>query len=301
MMARYQSAVLAAFLMIATATGAQAAQDWTAALNHAAMGAPDARIVVLDRRTGHIVASHHLGEAARTLAAPGSTLKPLILYESLASGRWDPGRRIACEGTLLIAGHRLACSHPAAPPFDARTALAWSCNSYFAEVARSMHPGELAPIFRSSGLLGLTGMAADEAIAEFHEPHTPQETQLMVLGVQGILITPLELATAYRWLANELDAHPDARGASTVLEGLADSAEFGMAQPVSQNIVPVAGKTGTAESAGSHQTHGWFAGFAPIRDPQVVVMVFLPSGRGADAAQIAGLLLAHAPASARRQ
>ena len=73
-----------------------------------------------------------------------------------------------------------------------------------------------------------------------------------------------------------------------------------MAQPASQGHLSVAGKTGTAESTGSHQTHGWFAGFAPAVNPQVVVVVYLPSGRGADAARIASLLLAHAPLDAEK-
>ena len=299
-MTSVQTAFLAVFLTAVAVARAQSTSDWAPALNHAVAAAPDARIIVLNRHDGHILVSHNLREAARTLSAPGSTLKPLVLYKLLASGRWDPERRVACNRTLLISGHRLACSHPPAPPFDARAALAWSCNSYFAEVAGSMRGGELGAFLRSTGLLGPTRLADDEAIAELHEPHTPQDTQLTVLGIEGIRITPLELATAYRWLANEIDAHPGAPAATTVGAGLADSAQFGMAQQASQNTGQVAGKTGTAESTGAHQTHGWFAGVAPVRDPQIVIVVFLPSGRGADAAHIAGLLLAHAPSSARK-
>lgn len=274
---------------------AESARVWDRAIGEATRREPHARIVVLDLAHGRILASHHLDEAARTLSAPGSTLKPILLYQLLSSHRWDAERRVACNRSLTVAGHRLACSHPLAAPFDARTALAWSCNSYFAAVAQALRPGELGPALRPAGLLGATGLAGSEAVADFQEPRTPEEMQMAVLGVDHIRITPLELASAYRWLAMELAAHAQAPSATIVAAGLSDSTESGMAQPATQGIIPVAGKTGTAESTGSNQTHGWFAGFAPAAHPQVVIVVFVPSGRGVDAAHVAGRLLANAP------
>lgn len=260
---------------------------------------PEARILVVDLATGRLLASHRISEAAHTLAAPGSTLKPLLLYNLIASGRWDPDRRIACERKLVVAGRGLACTHPAAPPFDARQALAWSCNSYFANVARSLEAGDLGPLLRPTGLLAVTGIAGTtaptEAAAEFREPANATELQLAVLGVAGIRITPLELATAYRWLALQMAAHPDTKAALVVRAGIEDSANFGMARQAAAAGVSVAGKTGTAEGAASSQTHGWFAGIAPADKPQVVVVVYLPAGRGTEAARVAAELLSHSP------
>src|ERR1039458_9720825 len=113
-------AVFAACLAGANSCLAQPAPTWTSAVAHAAEFSPAARIVVLDVATGHLLASSHLPEAAVTLAAPGSTLKPLVLYGLVASGRWDPSRRIACSRKLTIAGRSLNCSHPPADPMDAR-------------------------------------------------------------------------------------------------------------------------------------------------------------------------------------
>jgi cell division protein FtsI/penicillin-binding protein 2 len=296
-----QTAAIAAAIAIAVPILAQPAPNWAAAFNQAAITAPDARIIVLGVHDGNILASRHLDDAARTLAAPGSTLKPLLLYKLLESSRWDPARRIACRRTLTIAGRRLACSHPVSDPFDAREALAWSCNTYFAEVARSLPASGLSGILRSTGLLDVTGLTPNEAVAEFREPRSVEETQLTWLGIENIRITPLELAAAYRRLANEIAEHGATVAASTIQAGLADSTEFGIAQSAKQNAVSVAGKTGTAESTGSHQTHGWFAGFAPAHKPRVVIVVYLPVGRGADAARLAGIILAHAPAEARSQ
>lgn len=268
---------------------------WQHAVDSAAKSAPQARIVILDVATGRLLAAHRLDEALRTLAAPGSTLKPLILYQVLGAGPWSCDRRIACNRHLAIAGHRLACSHPYGSPFDAREALTWSCNTYFAEVARTIAPGGLGSLLRPSGLLSATGLARNEAMAEFDDPRSVESAQLAVLGVDGIRVTPLELAVAYRWLAREIAAHPRSVAAQTVRAGLEDSASFGMAGPASLGGVSVAGKTGTAGDASTSQTHGWFIGFAPAAQPQIVIAVYLPAARGADAARLAAELLAASP------
>ncbi len=250
---------------------------------------------MLDIASGRLLAARGLNDAAQTLAAPGSTLKPLVLYALVSAGRWNPASRVACNRQLVVAGHRLACTHPPAPPFDAREALTWSCNTYFSAVARTLRPGELGQLLRPTGLLGVTGLVRDEAAAEFREPETVDAEQLALLGVEGVRVTPLELAAAYRWLARELDAHPDAEATRVVSAGLEDSASFGMAGQASLGGVSVMGKTGTAEGAASSQSHGWFAGLAPAEKPKVVIVVYLPAGRGADAAHVAGELLAVAP------
>jgi cell division protein FtsI/penicillin-binding protein 2 len=291
--------VAAVLYVLAAAGSPTATPGWQPAVEHAAHISPDARILVLDIASGHLLASHHLSDAAHTLAAPGSTLKPLILYNLIAAGRWNPDRRIACDRKLVVAARSLTCTHPAAPPFNAREALAWSCNSYFANVARTLAPGDLGRLLRPTGLLSVTGLAGNhpstESAAEFREPANTAQAQLALLGVEGIRITPLELATAYRWLALQFAAHPDSQASQVVRAGIEDSANFGMARQAAVAGVPVAGKTGTAEGAASTQTHGWFAGIAPAENPQVILVVYLPAGRGADAATVAAQILAYSP------
>ena len=272
---------------------------WQTAVDRAARIAPESRILVLDIATGRLIASSHLNESLHTLAAPGSTLKPLALYSLVSAGRWDPDRRIACNRKLVVAGHRLSCTHPQAPPFDAREALSWSCNSYFAQLASTIAPGTLGPLLRPTGLLSMTGLAGkdaqSEATAEFHEPTNGESLQLALLGVDGIRVTPLELAVAYRWLALQRAAHPDAQASRVVGTAIENSATFGMARQAGRGGVTVAGKTGTAEGTASTQSHGWFAGMAPAGKPQVVLVVYLPAGHGGDAARVAAELLANSP------
>ncbi|MGA9671535.1 MAG: penicillin-binding transpeptidase domain-containing protein [Terracidiphilus sp.] len=288
-------AAVAVCLAGACCCPAQAAAGWGYAAASAARLAPEARIVVLDMGDGRLLAASHLPEAARTLAAPGSTLKPLALYGLVAGGHWDPSRRIACSRKLSIGGRSLNCSHPAADPMDAQQALAWSCNTYFATVAESLVPGELRKVLAPTGLLAETSLVRNEATAVFRDPQSPDQSRLTLLGVDGILVTPLELAMAYRWLALQIAAHPNSEAAHVVQTGLTDSASLGMAGAASLGGVAVAGKTGTASSATGGQTHGWFVGLAPAEKPHAVIAVYLPAGHGADAARVAAELLAHSP------
>jgi hypothetical protein len=205
--------------ILGDACSSQQSLGWQGSVDRAARTAPNARIVVLDVKTGRLLAAHRLNEAARTLAAPGSTLKPLVLYGLIAAGRWNPATRVACDRGLVVAGHRLACSHPASAPFNAREALTWSCNSYFAVVARTLEPGELGRLLRPSGLLSVTGLAnasgraPGEASAEFREPRNVDAMQLALLGVEGVrLIAGLPCnSTRTRILTLPVSSAPDLR------------------------------------------------------------------------------------------
>lgn len=291
-----------AFLGFALAAGSAAnlqPADWTSAIDHAAQSNPDARIVILRVSDGRMIATHHLQALSQTLAAPGSTLKPILLYQSLQTGLWSADRVVPCQRNLTIRDHRLACSHPPAPPFAAREALTWSCNTYFAEMARALPPGHLEQMLRTSGLLTPSRLVPDEPAAEFHRPRNAEDVELEALGVEGLRVTPLELAVAYRWLAVQMMSEPNSIATRTVRGGLSDSATFGIADEAQVGGVSVAGKTGTAENPGSMRSHGWFAGFSPAINPAIVLVVYLPAGRGADAARIAGVILGRSP-SVRR-
>ncbi len=272
-----------------------AAAGWRNAIEQAEGQAHEARELLLQIGSSRLLASSHLAEAGRTLATPGSTLKPLILYYALDAGRWNPEHRVACSRQLRIGSHQLNCSHPAADPMDAEQALTWSCNSYFAELVGTLTPEELRRALIMRGLFAATGLTAEEAVADFREPRTREQNQLAALGVEGIRVTLPELAEAYRSLAIALAAQPESTAAKIVSAGLADSASFGMAGSASLGGVPISGKTGTAGAEGGSATHGWFVGLAPAQTPRIVVAVYLPAGHGSDAARVAANLLAHSP------
>jgi len=194
-------------------------------------------------------------------APPGSTLKPFTLL-SLA----DP-RPVACAHTLRLSGHLLDCSHlPLSGPLDPATALAASCNCWFAENARRLDP------VRFQHRLLQAGAKATRA-------RSLEDLQLQALGLENVLFTPLGLARAYARLARQ--ATPQ------ILDGLEQAVREGTAQWAALDHLSIAGKTGTTSSG------AWFAGFAPARRPQIAVAAFVPAGTGgADAAPLARELFA---------
>lgn len=81
----------------------------------------------------------------------------------------------------------------------------------------------------------------------------------------------------------------DPRNLAIMREAMRQSVDWGVAKTAQVRGMAIAGKTGTAEfgpprADGSHETHGWFVGFAPFEDPQVAIVVFVQRGSGGNTA-----------------
>jgi stage II sporulation protein D len=262
-------------LRLAAQTNAQAA------LTSALRGTPAVGLVV-DVKTGRHVA---VVKATGERHAPGSILKPLFLAAALEQHEVLPETTVFCRRNLHISdGTRnwnLACTHPQRDvAFAAKEALAYSCNRYFAELADRIPPAQAAAILAHYGL------------AQTPIPQSREQKELLVLGVAGITVSPAQMAVAYRKLALELDQAPAVR------EGLRDSVSYGMAHNAAVPGMEIAGKTGTVSDATQGRSHGWFAGTGYLGHEEVVIVIYLPLGNGADAARLAHdfFLAARAPA-----
>lgn len=252
------------------------------------MAGQSGSLVVVDVASGTVRAAYRLDLAARTLTRPGSTLKPFVLKELLESHRLDASRKFTCRRVLRIAGAQMDCTHPASvTELDASTAIAYSCNSYVAEVSLQLTDAELVQVFRRAGLDSRSGLAKEEVIGHIDRPRNPEELQLEALGTRGIEVTPLELLEAYRKLALQQQRSGKLDAAEPVFLGLRQSITFGMAHAAQTDAMEVAGKTGTASSRESAQSHGFFVGYAPAQIPEIALIVFLERGRGMDAASLA--------------
>lgn len=220
--------------------------------------------MVLDWQTGRLLAS---GGVPRR-GAPGSAIKPLLLAYALEHHIVDAATEVYCRRDLHIGRRSLPCTHPVDHPvFAAETALAESCNTWFAALGRRF-----------------TGPELEAALSAVHLTHAPmadasaEQRELAVLGLEGTTVSPAELARSYR---NLLVAEPDE---GTVVRGLRDSVGYGMANPASVPGLDILGKTGTASGAGETWTHGWFAGALAGR---LIVVVYVPHGDGGTAAHLA--------------
>jgi len=245
--------------------------------------------VVLDVHTGGLLAAYHADVAARRVVRPGSSIKPFTLLALLQAGKVDAHTALVCKRPLTIAGHRLDCPHPdTGEPLGPTSALAYSCNSYFTSVATRLTPGQLRDSFVRAGFSAVTGLEPNETSGNVWLAPSTEDLQLQAIGEWGVVITPLELLRAYRDLALLSQKNADGKLTSLLFDGLQESVSYGMAraaQPLSP--IKVAGKTGTALADEGPWTHGWFAGYAPAENPEIVFVVFLEKGHGSDAAALA--------------
>lgn len=140
----------------------------------------------------------------------------------------------------------------------------------------------------------------------------PMETMDMAIGQGFLLVTPLQMATFYMGLANrgpiyvpylvekvqrptgEVVEVTEPRVAREIKASAAtwDAVIRGMVQVVESGTgaqafrrfpypVKIAGKTGSVQlGPGQGDAHGWFCGFAPADDPEIVVVAFAEHGGG---------------------
>lgn len=252
-----------------------------------AMGKLPGAFVVVDVTSRTMLAAHEMDMASLRLEEPGSTLKPFLMMALLEAGKLDPKQQFICHKPLKIGSAQLDCTHPVeVRQLDAAEAIAYSCNSYVAQVAPRLSGTELVEMLRRAGFDTPSGLVAREAHGQIALPANLEDLQLEALGYRGVAVTPLELLEAYRKLAlrkRQSDLGVDA----PVFKGLEGSVAFGMAHAAWVNGMNVAGKTGTSVARNTQQTHGFFVGYAPAEKPEIAVVVFLPQGRGLDAAAIA--------------
>ncbi len=227
--------------------------------------------------------------AGRTLLAPGSTLKPIVLASLLKRGKLKPDTAYPCPTRLTIGQHRFDCNHPILTiPVRPDTALAYSCNCYVAHMAERFEPGELSHDLEGFGLTSRTGLIPSaEASGTIATSTSLDATRMQAIGEAGVLMTPLELAIAYRQLARNIAA-PEMQ---PILAGLEGAVEYGTAQGARVAGTTVAGKTGTTRSPAG-EFIAWFVGFTPSRAPETIIAVML-AGRsgGGDAAPVAAKIL----------
>ena len=226
--------------------------------------------IILHQESGRVLASHG---NADSVDSPGSILKPLLLFAALQRKLIASTETVFCRRDLHIRNQSYPCTHPQSNiSFAAQEALAYSCNTWFASLALRFSPS------------GLT-----ETLGNFHlhsdiTPSSPEQTQLVALGLAGVKTSPFQIATAYRVLSTQL-RQPVGK---PVADGLHDSVSFGMARNADTPGVYISGKTGTASNPPRQLwSHGWFAGFATLNRIPLVISLYLPHGNGADAAHLA--------------
>ena len=247
--------------------------------------------------------------------APGSVFKPCVAAASLQENIIDEGTFITCTKNYdYYPTNPVACmgTHGS---IGLRTALTKSCNYYFAETGRRLGIDTMYLYAEKFGLGEKTGLEVEESNGTLagRDSKTWQEgnTVQAAIGQSDNTFTPVQLATYTATIANngtrlrthlvkeiknykrtktvyEYDTkNPEVEDTSGVskynlaivqnsMRNVVASPE-GTAYSVFGNYgVAVAGKTGTAENAGSD--HTVFICYAPFDKPEVAVAVVLEHG-----------------------
>ncbi len=264
---------------------------------------------------------------------PGSTIKPFFALAGLEMGLIDPLRTVYCNGSVVLYGHRFRCWRRGGHGFvNLERALTESCDVYFyllgqrlgiEEMASWLHRfgfGErtgLDPVFEAKGLIGTPQWSREVR----GTPWYPGEAVSVSIGQGPVLATVVQLARAYAMLANGgrpvrpylVSLQPAPRPdpivspehlalVSAALEGVVHG-PHGTARRLS--AILMAGKTGTAQVARLQEGvdsddlaphlrhHAWFAAWAPLDRPELVVAVIVEHGGsgGSVAGPIAGKIV----------
>jgi penicillin-binding protein A len=269
---------------------------------------------------GQNPASPLLNRSTLGLYTPGSSFKILTASGGIESG-FPPGTVYNCPGIWNVGGSRV--TNYGDPPkdygdIDMNTALTYSVNTYFAQLAYNMGARRLVDYAERFGI-NETPPLDYPAVATSYIP-PPEQMDAVDLSWTGagqgqLLLTPLQLCLIGCGIANqgkimiphlmkevrrgeeimerydvgEWGAPISSSTAADVLKMMINVVKEGTGTEAAIDGVTVAGKTGTAEVEGK-LPHAWFVGVAPAENPQVVVAVLVEnsgSSGGAIAAPIA--------------
>jgi len=235
---------------------------------------------------------------------PGSTFKPVVALAALAAGAITPETEFNCQGVIRYAGHDYICMRRHAHGrIKVHEALRVSCNVFFYNTARVLGARKLHAFATDIGFATRTGIdLPNEAAGSL--PIGSGTGRGWGLGStfhfgigQGIAVTPIQMAVAVSAIANGgavvrphllADERLDRpRRRLNLSEQALQVVRDGMKAVVNDNgtgrraafdTLTVAGKSGTADWKQDARTHAWFVAYAPVEDPQIVVVLIIPEG-----------------------
>jgi cell division protein FtsI (penicillin-binding protein 3) len=242
---------------------------------------------------------------------PGSTFKPFTVAGALEQRIVTPETSFSLAPTIQVADRTIEEAHGGGGTLTTSEILARSSNVGTVTIGLRLGPNLFDRWVRRFGFDRPTGVELPgEGTGIIPRPKDYSGSSMGNLPIgQGLAVTPLQMATAYAAIANGGVLRPPhiiraldgertklprgrrvitrATSASlrTMLEGV--FAQGGTASEVSIPGYQLAGKTGTAQkpdpiNGGYSDTNyvASFVGFAPARDPQVLVAVMVDEPQG---------------------
>ncbi len=241
---------------------------------------------------------------------PGSTFKVVTALSFMRNNPDYLNYVHNCTGSITIEDTTISCAgNKVHGEVNLEKALKVSCNTYFASLVNELDPKALEDtandlLFNKSLDFILPysnssfGFMEDDETGDFMRTY---------IGQGKTLVTPLYMAQLFQAIANDgvmLTPHlvdeiqsaggltvddiktakikkimsaDEANVLTEYLKGV--TTEGGTASLLEELPFDVAGKTGSAEN-GHGEDHGWFVGFAPAEDPQVVICALYENNAG---------------------
>ncbi len=262
------------------------------------------------------VARVRVNHALQNIYEPGSTFKIVAYAAALEEGLAKPDDTIDCQmGGITIAGRRIRDHHPYGS-LTLTEALAKSSNVAAIKLGMRLGDERLHSYITRFGFGARTGVDLPGETAGLLRPVKKwQASSVGSIAIgQEVGVTPLQVASAFGTIANDgvrvaphivrgvrasdgaLIANPSAAATrvtsdetARALRGMLESVTLkGTAKKAQLEGYTAAGKTGTAQKI-DPATRAYsatkyvasFAGFAPVENPQVVIVVVLDEPVGA--------------------
>ncbi|HNQ77961.1 MAG TPA: penicillin-binding protein 2 [Acidobacteriota bacterium] len=248
----------------------------------------------------------------------GSSFKPFIATVGLEEGLLEPGTVLSCGGVWEYGGNPFHCwAKGGHGGVDLLTAIQNSCNIFFYKAGDRIGIEKISKwgsLFAFGGKTGIdlpnerTGTLPSEEWKKKRQlgPWYKGETLPVAIGQGYLTVTPVQILSFYATLANDgvrirphlVEGGPEVmmrvplsqRTVSVVKEGLSRVVESGTGRAAKLDGIKVCAKTGTAQVVKASQgkstyslekeirDHAWFAGFAPMEDPQVAFVIMVEHG-----------------------
>jgi peptidoglycan glycosyltransferase len=248
---------------------------------------------------------------------PGSTFKVVTAAAGLESGTITPTTTINAPGAITDEGHELANDYNQDwGNISLDTALTNSVNTWFGQLGQKVGQDELFAMMEKFGFSSKPPIDLPEdelsksGVYDYESErmltrHDPVDIARVAIGQERLLVTPLQDAMVAAAVANhgklmkpqiwkrvvnsdgsvtkkmdpsvysEPISAKTAEELTTAMEGVVDE---GTGTNAAISGVPVAGKTGTAETpgndacgGGAEENQAWFIGFAPADHPKIAI------------------------------
>lgn len=260
-------------------------------------------------------------KAIRGSFEPGSVFKVFEVLPLLEELKIDPTHTIFCGGVFTFGGNPWRCHQSGGHGhINMYEAVSKSCNVYFYDTVRRIGIERFYPWMVELGFDRPTGVdLPNEQIRRFptatRQNWYPGDTINLSIGQGFLVLTPLQITTGLCAIANRGTVYqPQVARAIKKPQTDAVVQEF---QPVVVNEIQcatetwdvlhqsmwnvvnaggtgrrivdpeieIAGKSGTAQVAGTDETHAWFVCFAPYDEPEIAIACIVErAGHGGEVA-----------------